>query len=101
MFELDPAVPVILVAGGSQGARRLNDFPASIKVIESVEPVWEEFEGWTEPLSEARSIEELPANARRYMHRLEELIETEIILASIGPDRDQTIIIRDPFEQRQ
>jgi len=76
---------------------RLLEFPASIKVIESVEPVWEEFEGWTEPLSEARSIEELPANARRYMHRLEEMVETEIILASIGPERDQTIMIRDPF----
>jgi len=79
---------------------RLLEFPASTKVIESVEPVWEEFEGWTEPLSEARNIQELPANARRYMHRLEELVETEIILASIGPDRDQTIMIRDPFSEQ-
>jgi len=80
------------------GERILRDFPASIKVMEAVEPVWEEFDGWTEPISGARAIEELPNNARIYMQRLEELVETEMILASIGPDRDQTIMIRDPFE---
>ena len=66
--------------------------------MESLEPVWEEFEGWQEPVSGARSVSDLPANARRYMERLEELVETEIVITSIGPDRDQTILIKNPFD---
>ena len=80
------------------GTALLHHFPASLKVMESLEPVWEEFEGWQEPVSGARSVGDLPANARRYMERLEELVETEIIITSIGPDRDQTILIRNPFD---
>lgn len=79
------------------GDRLLHHFPASLKVMESVEPVWEEFEGWREPVSGARSPADLPDNARRYMRRLQELVETEIIIASVGPDRDQTIFLKHPF----
>lgn len=79
------------------GEQTVHHFPASIKVMASVEPVWEEFDGWTQPISAARAVEDLPKNAQRYMRRLEELVETEIVLTSVGPDRDQTILIRDPF----
>ena len=92
-------LPKIRVCTAYQaGARLLRHFPASLKVMESLEPVWEEFEGWQEPVSGARSVADLPANARRYMQRLEELVETEIVIASIGPDRDQTILIKNPFD---
>ena len=80
------------------GGKLLRHFPASLKVMESLEPVWEEFEGWQEPISGARSVTDLPLNARRYMQRLEELVETEVVIASVGPDRDQTILIKDPFD---
>ena len=94
-------LPKIRVCTAYQaGAKLLRHFPASLKVMESLEPVWEEFEGWQEPVSGARNIADLPANARRYMERLEELVETEIVIASIGPDRDQTIIIKNPFDAR-
>ncbi len=82
------------------GRKLLHHFPASLKVMESVEPVWEEFEGWQEPVSGARSVADLPLNARRYMERLEELVDTEIVIASVGPDRDQTILIKNPFDRR-
>ena len=82
------------------GQRLLHHFPASLKVMESVEPVWEEFEGWQEPVAGARGVADLPLNARRYMQRLEELVDAEIILASVGPDRDQTILIKNPFDSR-
>ena len=81
------------------GQKLLHHFPASLKVMESVEPVWEEFEGWREPVSGARSAADLPLNARRYMQRLEELVDTEIVIASVGPDRDQTILIKNPFDR--
>ncbi len=80
------------------GGRLLRHFPASLKVMETLEPVWEEFPGWQEPVTGARRVADLPANARRYMERLEELVETEIAIVSVGPDREQTILLRNPFD---
>ena len=82
------------------GGKLLRHFPASLKVMETLEPVWEEFPGWQEPVTGARRVADLPANARRYMERLEELVETEIVIVSVGPDRDQTILLRNPFDAR-
>ncbi len=82
------------------GGKLLRHFPASLKVMETLEPVWEEFPGWREPVTGARSVADLPANARRYMERLEELVETEIVIVSVGPDRDQTILLKNPFDAR-
>ncbi len=74
-----------------------HDFPASVKVLKNAEPVWEEMEGWEEPLSSARSLADLPKNARRYVRRLEEIIGCEMILVSIGPGREETIMLKNPF----
>ena len=82
------------------GGKLLRHFPASLKVMETLEPVWEEFPGWQEPVTDARRVADLPANARRYMERLEELVETEVVIVSVGPDRDQTILLRNPFDAR-
>ena len=82
------------------GGRLLRHFPASLRVMENLEPVWEEFPGWQEPVTGARTVADLPANARRYMKRLEELVETEIVIVSVGPDRDQTILLKNPFDSR-
>ena len=75
-----------------------REFPSSQRVLERAEPVWEEAEGWEEPLSKARRLLELPKNARRYIHRLEEILETPMVLISVGPGREQTILLRNPFE---
>ena len=82
------------------GGKLLRNFPASLKVMETLEPVWEEFPGWQEPVTGVRRVADLPANARRYMERLEELVETEIVIVSVGPDRDQTILLKNPFDAR-
>ena len=54
-------------------------------------------QGWDEPLSGAKKLSDLPTNARRYVHRLEEIIETEMILVSVGPGREETIMLKNPF----
>ncbi|MGB9661038.1 MAG: adenylosuccinate synthase [Moorellaceae bacterium] len=69
----------------------LYDFPASLKVLQECQPVYEEVPGWVEDISEARSVEELPLNCRAYIKRLEELIGVPIKLIAVGPRRDQTI----------
>lgn len=64
---------------------------------EQIEPVYESVPGWQESTLGARTLEELPANAQAYIRRLEELIEAPIDIISTGPDRNETIILRDPF----
>lgn len=60
-----------------------------------VKPVYEELPGWDEDISEARSFDELPENAKNYLKRLEEICGAKISLISVGPRRDQTIVVDD------
>jgi adenylosuccinate synthase len=65
---------------------------------EQIQPVYETVPGWQESTLGARTLEELPANARAYIARLEQLIEAPIDIISTGPDRNETIVLRDPFD---
>lgn len=74
-----------------------HDFSSSLRVMKNAKPVWEELDGWDAPLSSARKLADLPINAQRYIRRLEEILETKMVLASVGPSREQTIMFKDPF----
>ena len=63
----------------------------------AVEPVYETFEGWSESTRGARSWVDLPATAIKYIRRIEELIEAPVALLSTSPERDDTVLVRDPF----
>jgi len=54
--------------------------------------------GWSESTNDAKTYDELPANAKAYLKRIEELTKTPIDIISTGPDRDETIILKHPFE---
>jgi adenylosuccinate synthase len=75
----------------------INDFPASIKILKACKPVLETLPGWSEDISGVRKIEDLPQNAKNYLKRIEELTETPIQIVSVGPGRDQTIVVENPF----
>jgi adenylosuccinate synthase len=64
----------------------------------AVEPVYEDIEGWSASTAGARSWSELPAQAIKYIKRIEELIDCPVALVSTSPDRDDTILVRDPFQ---
>ena len=66
-------------------------FPAGVSDLDSVEPVYETLPGWQEPTTEARSLSDLPSRARAYLDRIEELVETPIVLVSVGTKRSQVI----------
>ena len=70
----------------------ITDFPASLKVLQECEPVYEEMPGWTEDITGARSFDELPKNAQAYLNRFTELSKTPISIIGIGTRRTQTII---------
>ena len=75
----------------------LTSFPSDVTVLEKCQPVYEEMDGWQEPISGVRNFEKLPMAARKYISRLEELLSCPISLVSIGPDRNQIILIADLF----
>jgi adenylosuccinate synthase len=77
----------------------LDEIPASLEVIEQCTPIYEELPGWTEDITKAKSMAELPENARRYVARVEELSGAQVVLVSVGPRRDETIVLRNPFER--
>jgi adenylosuccinate synthase len=76
----------------------LDHLPASMKAQESVEPIYETLEGWKDSTYGARSWADLPATAVKYIRRLEELIETPVALLSTSPEREDTILVQDPFQ---
>jgi adenylosuccinate synthase len=77
--------------------KRIDRFPAAEEAQKRVEPIYESFEGWKDSTAGARSWSALPAQAVKYVRFLEELIECPVALLSTSPERDDTILMRDPF----
>lgn len=76
----------------------LKEFPTSLKVLAECNPVYETLPGWKEDISTIRSESDLPQDVKNYLRRIEVLIETPIDIISVGPERDATIVNRNPFE---
>ncbi|MDH5766563.1 MAG: adenylosuccinate synthase [Gammaproteobacteria bacterium] len=72
--------------------------PVGADMIEKCKPVYEEMPGWSESTVGVRSLDDLPANARAYLKRLEEIVEVPVDIVSTGPERDETIVLRNPYE---
>jgi adenylosuccinate synthase len=66
--------------------------------LEEVTPIYESFPGWSEPLGDCRRLEDLPEKVRSYVRAIEQAVECPAWLLSVGPDREQTIMIRNPYE---
>lgn len=80
------------------GGKRIHRLPAGIREQAAVKPVYETFEGWNETTRGARSWVDLPAQAVKYVRRLEELIGAPVDLLSTSPEREDVILVRDPFK---
>jgi adenylosuccinate synthase len=76
----------------------IEHYPASLKVLAECEPIYEELPGWSEDISQAKSLEDLPASARRYVERVSELTGIPIAIFSVGRNRDQTNQVRPIYE---
>ncbi len=76
----------------------VDRLPAGQNAQARVEPIWRTFEGWSQSTAGARSWGELPAQAVKYVRTIEELIECPVTLLSTSPERDDTILMKDPFE---
>jgi adenylosuccinate synthase len=75
----------------------LTEFPNTLNILKKCEPVYEELPGWSEDISGLKKFDDLPENTTNYLRRIEELTETPIRIVSVGPDREETILLEDPF----
>ena len=94
---LDGFKELKICTGYRLNGKIINHFPATEHLQGQIEPVYETLPGWDESTQGARSWKELPANAIKYIRRIEELIEAPVALLSTSPQRDDTILVQDPF----
>jgi len=73
-------------------------YPTNINLHKHLEPVYETFAGWKQSISNAKTFDELPQNAKRYLKRMEEFLGIPVNIVSVGEDREQTIILKKPME---
>lgn len=90
---LDEQETIKLCTAYRHRGKTITEFPYSIDVLWGCEPVYETFEGWKEPISGIRSFDELPKKTKIYLNRIKELTGTKIGLISVGPKREEVIIL--------
>ena len=95
---LDGFEELKVCTGYELDGKEIDHLPASQGSQARVKPIYETLEGWSESTAGARSWSELPAQAIKYIRRVEELILTPVALLSTSPERDDTILVHDPFE---
>ncbi|MGQ0531740.1 MAG: adenylosuccinate synthase [Caulobacteraceae bacterium] len=95
---LDGFDEIKICTGYKLGGKTLDYLPASLKDQEAVEPIYETLDGWKKPTRGVRSSRDLPAKAIKYIRRIEELIGCPAALVSTSPERDDVILMRDPFK---
>lgn len=94
---LDGLEELKICVGYELDGQKLDYLPAGISAQANVKPVYESLEGWSESTYGARSFKDLPATAVKYVQRIEELMRTPVAILSTSPERDDTILLKDPF----
>ena len=77
--------------------KKFKAMPSNIRVTQHVKPVYEEVGGWQEEIGGVRSLDDLPVQARDYIKRIEDITETPAVIISVGPARDETLLLQNPF----
>ena len=95
---LDGLEEINIVTAYRLDGETIDYLPASLAEQQRVEPIYETFEGWQDTTAGARRWSDLPAQAIKYVRQIEELVEAPVTLLSTSPERDDTILVRDPFQ---
>ena len=88
---------VQVCVGYELDGERIDSLPASLQDANSVRPVYEVLPGWQQEVSDVRHFPDLPLEARRFVRRIEELVDAPVDMISVGPEREQAIVTRDIF----
>jgi adenylosuccinate synthase len=87
-----------LCVGYERGGKRSDDVPYDD--FDEVTPVYETFPGWSEPIGQCRALHDLPKNALHYLTAIEDMVGSKAWLVSVGPDRNETIVVSNPWPSR-
>jgi adenylosuccinate synthase len=94
---LDGLAELKICTGYTVNGQVMKRLPTGQRAQAAAEPIFETMPGWPGSTRGARSYGELPAEAVKYIRRIEELVEAPVVLLSTSPERDDTIMMRDPF----
>lgn len=86
-----------ICTGYEYNGQLMNDFPVSLKVLAECAPVYETLPGWAEDISGIRVFDDLPGNTKAYLKKVEQLAKTPVQIISVGPGRDETMVLTNPF----
>ncbi len=89
--------PIKVCVAYKLNGERIETFPSNIRAVEQVEPIYEELPGWKEDISGIKNYDDLPQATKDYLRWIEEYAKVPISIVSVGPARDQTIILKNPF----
>lgn len=78
--------------------KKIDYYPASLKELERCKPVYEELPAWKEDITKAKTWEDLPENAQKFLNCVSEIVGVPLVTVSVGPDREQTIVLQNPWE---
>ena len=78
--------------------KKIDYYPASLKELYRCKPVYEELPAWDEDITNVKTWEDLPENAKKFLNRVSELVGVPLVTVSVGPDREQTIVLKNPWE---
>ncbi|MEC5289227.1 adenylosuccinate synthase [Aurantimonas sp. C2-6-R+9] len=95
---LDGLEEIKIVVGYNLDGKQIDYLPASLSEQQRVKPIFETLEGWKDTTAGARRWNDLPAQAVKYVRHIEELVQAPVTLLSTSPERDDTILVRDPFQ---
>lgn len=86
-----------ICTGYELDGKTIDTFPAEIDKLERLKPIYKEFDGWTEDITKALKIEDLPVNARKYVEFISKFLGIDYCVVSVGPDREETIVMNEIF----
>jgi adenylosuccinate synthase len=84
--------------GYKYGRKVYYEFPSNIEILKRCKPIYEEFDSWDDDISNIRDYDSLPRNVKKLINRIREFLGIEIIMVSVGSKREETIMIKNPFE---
>lgn len=98
LFDVLSGVKDLKICTGYElDGKKIDYIPSCLSALERCKPIFEDMQSWNEDLTDVRDYEKLPAAAKAYIRRIEELTDTEVAVVSVGPDRTQTIIRKEIF----
>ena len=92
--------PINICVAYEYKGKRLENIPAQLSILEKCSPVYHAMDGWQENISGARTFEDLPRNAQAYVKRIEKFIDIPVAIISVGSERDETIVCKNPFNTK-